>query len=126
MKNAPATFHWKADELDAAGLQARVGASTLTLGGLLENLALVEDFTFRTEFRGDPPGEIWRPAAQDEHWVCTSSADDSPEELYAFWKAPSHAPEPPSPTAGSTSPRDGSREVRPPHSAGGDGRAPAT
>jgi hypothetical protein len=81
-----ATFHWKTDELNAAGLQARVGASTLTLGGLLKHLALVEDFTFRTKLRGDPPGEIWRPAAQDEHWVFNSAADDSPEELYALWK----------------------------------------
>jgi hypothetical protein len=29
------TFRWKADDLDAAGLQTRVGASSLTLGGLL-------------------------------------------------------------------------------------------
>jgi hypothetical protein len=27
------TFRWKADDLDAAGLQTRIGASTLTLGG---------------------------------------------------------------------------------------------
>lgn len=80
-----ATFHWKADELDAAGLRARVGASALTLGGLLKHLALVEDFTFRTKFRGDPPGAIWRPAAEDDHWVFSSAADDPPEELYALW-----------------------------------------
>jgi hypothetical protein len=29
------TFRWKADDLDATGLNTRVGASTLTLGGLL-------------------------------------------------------------------------------------------
>jgi hypothetical protein len=28
------TFRWKADDLDAAGLQTRVGVSSLTLGGL--------------------------------------------------------------------------------------------
>ena len=27
------TFRWKADDLDAAGLQTRIGASTRTLGG---------------------------------------------------------------------------------------------
>ena len=37
------TFRWKADDLDAAGLQARIGASELTLGGLLKHLALCED-----------------------------------------------------------------------------------
>lgn len=34
------TFRWKADDLDATGLQARVGASSLTLGGLLKHLAI--------------------------------------------------------------------------------------
>ena len=37
------TFRWKADDLDAAGLQTRIGASTLTLGGLLKHLAAAED-----------------------------------------------------------------------------------
>ena len=82
-----ATLRWKADGLDAAGLRARVGASALTLGGLLKHLALVEDFTFRTKFRGDPPGEMWRPAATDDDWVFASAADDSPEDLYALWEA---------------------------------------
>ncbi len=38
-----ATFRWKADGLDGAGLDTRVGASTLTIGALLKHLALVED-----------------------------------------------------------------------------------
>ena len=46
------TFRWKADDLDAAGLQTRIGASSLTLGGLLKHLALVEDYTFTTKLRG--------------------------------------------------------------------------
>ena len=29
-----ATFRWKADDLDTAGLRTRIGASSLTLGGL--------------------------------------------------------------------------------------------
>jgi hypothetical protein len=39
------TFRWKADDLDAAGLQTRVGVSSLTLGALLKHLALMEDYT---------------------------------------------------------------------------------
>ena len=31
-----ATFRWKADGLDAAGLSTHIGVSTLTLGGLLK------------------------------------------------------------------------------------------
>jgi hypothetical protein len=49
-------FRWKADDLDAAGLQTRIGASTLTLGGLLKHLAFVEDYTFTSKLRGEPPG----------------------------------------------------------------------
>ena len=84
-----ATFRWKADDLDAAGLQTRIGASTLTLGGLLKHLALVEDYTFRTKMSGKPPGEPWDPANwdHDEDWEFTSADDDSPEQLYALWEA---------------------------------------
>jgi Protein of unknown function (DUF664) len=32
-----ATFRWKTDGLDAAGLRASIGASTLTLGALLKH-----------------------------------------------------------------------------------------
>ena len=53
------TFRWKADNLDATGLQTRVGASSLTLGGLLKHLALVEDYTFTSKLRGESPGEPW-------------------------------------------------------------------
>jgi hypothetical protein len=43
------TFRWKAAGLDAAGLQVRVGASALTLGGLLKHLAAAEDYMFATQ-----------------------------------------------------------------------------
>ena len=57
------TFRWKAGGLDAAGLQASIGASTLTLGGLLKHLAFVEDYTFTTKLRGEPLGEPWESTA---------------------------------------------------------------
>ena len=56
------TFRWKADDLDAAGLQARIGSSSLTLGGLLKHLAVVEDFTFRTKLSGESLGAPWEAA----------------------------------------------------------------
>jgi len=82
-----ATFRWKADALDPAGLRARVGASTLSLGGLLKHLALVEDFIFMTKLRGEPPGPPWDalPGAGEGEWAFSSAADDSPGQLYAFW-----------------------------------------
>ena len=81
------TFRWKAGDLDAAGLQARTGASSLTLGGLLKHLALVEDYTFTTKLRGDSPGEPWETSYRGDvpDWPFVSAADDSPEQLYALW-----------------------------------------
>lgn len=69
-----ATFLWKADGLDAVGLQTTIGASALTLGWLLKHLAFNEDYLFTTKLTGEPVG-----------WEFTSAAADSPEDLYAFW-----------------------------------------
>jgi hypothetical protein len=81
-----ATFRWKADGLDAAGLRTRVGASSLTIGGLLKHLALVEDYAF-TKLSGKPLGAPWDPSSwdTDEDWEFHSAADDSPEQLYELW-----------------------------------------
>lgn len=81
-----ATFRWKADGLDAAGLTATIGASALTIGGLLKHLAFVEDYTFATKLRGEPPGELWDFSTWDSpDWPFTSAAADTPEQLYALW-----------------------------------------
>jgi hypothetical protein len=81
-----ATFRWKADGLDAAGLQTRIGASSLTIGGLLKHLALVEDYTF-TKLGDKPLGAPWDPSNwdADEDWEFTSAAGDTPEQLYELW-----------------------------------------
>ncbi|MGY4644715.1 mycothiol transferase [Cellulomonas sp. URHB0016] len=80
------TFRWKADGLDAAGLSRTVGASTLTLGGLLKHLAAVEDTYFSWHLSGRHPGPIWHPENwQDNHTELLAAADDSPAELYALW-----------------------------------------
>src|SRR5690349_21971048 len=54
-----ATFRWKADGLDHDGLNTRIGASRLTLGGLLKHLAVVEDEKFTVWLSGAPLGEPW-------------------------------------------------------------------
>jgi hypothetical protein len=78
------TFRWKADGLDAAGLQTRIGASSLTLGGLLKHLAVVEDHVFTTRLAGEPfETTEW----DSPDWPFTSAAADSPAELYALWDA---------------------------------------
>jgi len=80
-------FRWKADHLDAAGLQTSIGASSLTLGGLLKHLASVEDYIFTTKLRGEPIGAPWDATGWDgsNDWEFTSAADDTPEQLYALW-----------------------------------------
>ena len=83
-----ATFAWKAGGLDAAGLQATVGASAVTLGGLLKHLALVENDYFLGRLLGRELGAPWDQGdwEADPDWEWTSAASDSPEELYALWR----------------------------------------
>ncbi|WP_412735098.1 DUF664 domain-containing protein [Krasilnikovia sp. MM14-A1259] len=81
------TFRWKADDLDAAGLQTRLGVSSLTLGGLLKHLALVEEHTCGTKLDGTPLGAPWDSADwdADPDWEFTSAAADTSEQLYLLW-----------------------------------------
>ena len=81
------TFRWKADDLAAAGLQTRIGVSTLTLGGLLKHLAVAEDYTFTTKLSGEPLGAPWEANGwdTDDDWEFASATEDSPEQLYALW-----------------------------------------
>jgi hypothetical protein len=81
------TFRWKAGGLDEAGLRQRTAASSLTLGGLLKHLALVEDWYTTMKLRGEPLGEPWASLGMDgsDDWEFRSAADDTAEELYALW-----------------------------------------
>jgi hypothetical protein len=81
------TFRWKADDLDAAGLQTRIASSSLTIGGLLKHLALQEEYASSTKLSGEPLGEPWDAGnwEDDDDWEFTSAANDTPEQLYALW-----------------------------------------
>lgn len=80
-----ATFRYKADGLDSAGLNARVGASSLTLGGLLKHLASNEDYKFTVQLTGAPMDPAWDDNGWDgnDDWEFESAATDPPEVLYA-------------------------------------------
>ncbi|MFI7610724.1 DUF664 domain-containing protein [Nonomuraea terrae] len=82
-----ATFRWKTDDLDAAGLRTRIGASSLTLGGLLKHLARAEEQMFSTKLSGTSIGAPWAAADwdADPDWDFNSAADDTPDALYALW-----------------------------------------
>jgi uncharacterized damage-inducible protein DinB len=84
-----ATLAWKCAGLDAAGMRATVGASTMTLGGLLKHMALVEDNWFSRSLHGaatrPPPFDTvdWKA---DPDWEWRTAAEDSPEQLRALWQ----------------------------------------
>lgn len=50
---------WKCGGLDQAGLGATLGPSTMTLGGLLKHMALVEDDHFAGLLLARKPGPPW-------------------------------------------------------------------
>jgi len=82
------TLAWKCAGLDAAGLRATVGASSVTLGGLLKHLALVEDEYFTRRLRGRHMPPPWDTVDwdADPDWEWHSAAGDSPEQLTGLWR----------------------------------------
>ncbi|MFC4591046.1 DinB family protein [Sphaerisporangium corydalis] len=82
------TFAWKCGGLDADGLRATVGASSITLGGLLKHLALVEVEYFSVRLLGLDPGPPWNTVDWDAEpgWEWRSAAEDTPERLTGLWR----------------------------------------
>jgi uncharacterized damage-inducible protein DinB len=82
------TFAWKCSGLDAAGTNATLGPSTITLSGLLKHLALIEDHYFTGMLLGRKLGPPWdQYDASVPDWEWRSAADDSPEDLLALWES---------------------------------------
>jgi uncharacterized damage-inducible protein DinB len=83
-----ATFAWKCSGLDATGLRATVGASSMTLGGMLKHLALNEDSWFSERLAGRPLPAPWDTVDwdADPDWEWHSAAEDPPEQLMALWQ----------------------------------------
>jgi uncharacterized damage-inducible protein DinB len=83
-----ATLAWKCRGLDAAGLAARAGASSMTLGGLLKHMALVEDGWFSRSLHGRDRSAPWDAVdwKSDPDWEWHSAASDTPEQLFALWE----------------------------------------
>jgi len=83
-----ATFAWKCGGVNAAGLRATVGASSLTLGGLLKHLALVEDSYFSQKLHGRELGPPWDvvDVDADPDWEWHVAAEDTPEQLMTLWQ----------------------------------------
>ena len=79
-----ATFAWKCGGLDGAGLNAKLGPSAITLGGLLKHMARVEDDIFFRRFLGRRPRPPWDTVEWDSDW--RSAAGDAPDELMTMWE----------------------------------------
>jgi uncharacterized damage-inducible protein DinB len=84
-----ATLRWKASGLDAEALNRALAPSTMTLGGLLKHLALVEDHWFSVFLLGNEQAEVWREADWEADWDYDwhSAVGDTPDELNALFDA---------------------------------------
>jgi len=83
-----ATFAWKCAGLDAAGLRVTIAASSMTLGGMLKHLALVEEGWFSRSLYGrdySPPWDTvdWK---SEPDWEWRTAAEDAPDQLRALWQ----------------------------------------
>jgi uncharacterized damage-inducible protein DinB len=83
-----ATLGWKCAGLGSDGLRAKVGASSVTLGGLLKHMALVEDGWFSRSLHGREYSPPWNAVdwKSDPDWEWHTATDDSPEQLRALWQ----------------------------------------
>lgn len=84
-----ATLRWKCDGLDEAGLRATTAKTSMTLGGLLKHMALVEGIWFGEALHGlprDAPFDVVDWSASPD-WELDSALADSPAELFALWDA---------------------------------------
>jgi hypothetical protein len=80
------TFAWKCGGLDAEAMRVKLPPSSLTLGGLLKHMALVEDDLFSWTLLGRELPAVWSAADGDVfEWAWRSAADDSPIELMSLW-----------------------------------------
>ena len=80
-------FLRKMTGLTAEQLMATLPPGTLTLGGLLKHMALVEDSWFSSNWEGSPEVEPWASAdwEADRDWDFHSASDDQPAELLALF-----------------------------------------
>ncbi|MDQ2811602.1 MAG: DinB family protein [Actinomycetota bacterium] len=82
-----ATLEWKCQGLSDEQLRVALPPSPMTLGGLLNHLACVEDSWFTEVVAGDQALEPWASAdfQADPEWTWHSAAFNSGEDLRARW-----------------------------------------
>jgi len=83
------TFAWKCGGLGRDDLRRTLGPGTMTLGGLLKHLALVEDEYFTRQLLGAPSLSPPFDAVDfdaDPDWEWRTAAEDDPVELVRLWE----------------------------------------
>jgi hypothetical protein len=82
------TFAWKTSGLDEKGLRTTTAASTMTLGGLVKHMALVEADWLAVKLTGREYGPPWEAVDfdADPDWEWRTGGLDSPDEVYALWR----------------------------------------
>jgi len=82
------TFAWKCADVDVDGLRLRLGASSVSLGGLLKHLAWVEELYFQKRLAGRKsisPFDQLDLERDWEDWPWSTAASDTPDALRALW-----------------------------------------
>ena len=84
-----ATLVRKAAGLTQEQLATPLPPSTLTLGGLVKHMAIVEDDWFTSDMAGGEFPEPWASVdwEADRDWELNSAKDNTPEELTALFEA---------------------------------------
>jgi uncharacterized damage-inducible protein DinB len=82
------TFAWKTAGLDQEGLRATTAASSMTLGGLMKHMALVEADWFAVKLAGEAYGEPWESVDfdADPDWEWRTGQQDSRADLEELWR----------------------------------------
>ncbi|MET7311838.1 MULTISPECIES: DinB family protein [unclassified Streptomyces] len=82
------TFAWKIWGLAEKGLRATTAASSMTLGGLVKHVALVEADWLAVKLAGREYGAPWDAVDfdADPDWEWRTGALDSPEDVYTVWR----------------------------------------
>ncbi len=82
-----ATFEWKCAGLDDAALRTTIASSSMTLGGMMKHLALVEESWFGEKLFDRTIGAPWDAVNWDEDpdWEWRTASEESATDLVAQW-----------------------------------------
>jgi uncharacterized damage-inducible protein DinB len=84
-----ATFEWKCAGLDEVGFRTSVASSSITLGGMMKHLALVEESWFADKLRDRTARPPWDAVdwESDPDWEWRTAGGEAPEEIRTQWRS---------------------------------------